>query len=384
MIDDIFQELLDIKGKSDGVHADLSDCEIFRLCQEVRPIITEEPTLLQLDGPLYIIGDLHGQFQDLLQIFDRLGFPSEDHPKEKFDDRKDNNSSTGNLNEIATEEESNENETSSYETTASEEDANSMPSENPPIQIKFHQVSSKSEKKHKRISKYLFLGDYVDRGKNSIETISLLFCLKIKFPNQVFLLRGNHEISYVNEKYGFLDECSDLFSIDVWRSINAVFNYLPLAAVVNDRIFCVHGGITPNLAKLDDIKNIERPLSFVNDCKEEDLLWSDPTIKLSKYQESERGLGYLFGKSAATKFLKSNKLKMIIRSHEMVDDGYEYPFAPRKRVLTVFSAPNYCGTSGNTGAVVRVTKKRHIEFEFFKSAIKQIKSAPIIKTLDMP
>ena len=109
---------------------------------------------------------------------------------------------------------------------------------------------------------YLFLGDYVDRGKQSIETVCLLFVYKIKYPDQVHMLRGNHECSYINRLYGFYDECQQFYGIDVWRRFSDVFNCLPIAAIIEEKIFCVHGGISPKLESLDDIKNIKRPIEI--------------------------------------------------------------------------------------------------------------------------
>jgi serine/threonine-protein phosphatase PP1 catalytic subunit len=103
------------------------------------------------------------------------------------------------------------------------------------------------------------LGDYVDRGKQCIETICLLFCLKIKYPNDIFLLRGNHESASVSRTYGFYDECKNRLSIKCWKTFCDVFNVMPVCALVNNKIMCMHGGLAFDLHKLDQIKAIQRP-----------------------------------------------------------------------------------------------------------------------------
>ena len=126
-------------------------------------------------------------------------------------------------------------------------------------------------------SNYLFLGDYVDRGKQSLETILLLLCYKIKYPTTFFLLRGNHECSSINRAYGFYDECKRRSQVKVWKTFVEVFEVLPLAAIISDKIFCVHGGISPTLHDMNDIREIVRPLDIQGSGLESDLLWSDPS-----------------------------------------------------------------------------------------------------------
>ena len=131
--------------------------------------------------------------------------------------------------------------------------------------------------------KLLFLGDYVDRGNNSLEVISLLFCLKIKFPKHVFLLRGNHECSQVNDNYGFLEECIERYGhVDgqnLWRNINQTFRMLPISALINKKIFCTHGGISPNLKSFSQLNEINRNTDIPNKGIICDLTWADPKDK---------------------------------------------------------------------------------------------------------
>ena len=277
----------------DGIHADLSDYEVLRVCQESRSIFLNEGTLLRLQGPITIVGDIHGQFQDLLSIFD--GF-------EKIDEH--------------------------------------------------------TEMKEKR--KFLFLGDLVDRGKNSIEVVVFLFALKILYPDRIFIIRGNHEVDETNKFYGFLDEIMEVFDEkQIWFSINDVFNCLPIAAVINDRIFCVHGGISPHLTSLKDIEEIQKPIIRPETGLVCDMLWSDPKNRINDFQENEeRGLGCLYGKKQVKKFLSDNNLRKIIRGHQVVQNGFEFPFKNSKKILTIHSAPGF-DESGDEikSAVVCVNSK---------------------------
>lgn len=125
-------------------------------------------------------------------------------------------------------------------------------------------------------SKYLFLGDYVDRGKQSIETICLLLAYKIRYPNQFYLLRGNHECSSVNRTYGFYDECKRKYDLQIWKQFTLCFNWLPVAALVHEKILCMHGGLSPDLIDIKDIVKIARPSDVPDKGMLCDLLWSDP------------------------------------------------------------------------------------------------------------
>ncbi|KAH8087600.1 phosphoprotein phosphatase [Aureococcus anophagefferens] len=110
---------------------------------------------------------------------------------------------------------------------------------------------------------YLFLGDYVDRGKQSLETICLLLAFKIKYPENFFILRGNHECASINRIYGFYDECKRRYNIKMWKTFTDCFNCLPVAAIVDEKIFCCHGGLSPELQQIDQIKKIIRPTDIL-------------------------------------------------------------------------------------------------------------------------
>lgn len=184
-VDPILERLLAVKGNKPGKTVDLKEEEIKMLIDKSLAIIKDQKMLVELEAPIKVCGDIHGQYYDLLRIFDHCGFPG------------DNN--------------------------------------------------------------YLFLGDYVDRGKQSLETICLLLAYKIKFPQKVYLLRGNHESSLTNRIYGFYDECKRRYNVRLWRSFTELFNYLPVAALIDEKILCMHGGLSPELRNFTSISEIARP-----------------------------------------------------------------------------------------------------------------------------
>lgn len=288
-VDDMIQRLLDV-GYTGKVSKSLclKNTEILSICTTAHEIFLSQPTLIELSPPVKIVGDVHGQYSDLIRLFEMCGFP---------------------------------------------------PSAN-----------------------YLFLGDYVDRGKQSLETILLLLCYKIKYPENFFLLRGNHECANVTRGkslscpvfllilmmhrlfilvYGFYDECKRRCNIKTWKTFIDVFNCLPIAAVVASKIFCVHGGLSPSLHALDDIRRINRPTDVPDYGLLNDLLWSDPSDTAAEWEDNERGVSYCFGKAVINDFLTRYDMDLICRAHMVVEDGYE--FWNDRTLVTVFSAPNYCG-----------------------------------------
>lgn len=187
---------------------------------------------------------------------------------------------------------------------------------------------------------YLFLGDYVDRGRHSIEVMCLLMAYKIKYPENFFLLRGNHETESISRLYGFFDECKRRYSIKLWKTFVDLFNSLPVAALIEDKILCMHGGISPDLKHLDNIRNIKRPTDIPDTGLLCDLLWSDPKPSKVKWDENERGVSITFNTEALQECLNKLDLELICRAHQVVEDGYE--FFGSWKCVTIFSAPNYC------------------------------------------
>lgn len=164
---------------------------------------------------------------------------------------------------------------------------------------------------------YLFLGDYVDRGKQSLETICLLLAYKIRYPEQVFLLRGNHEDAKINRIYGFYDECKRRFNVRLWKIFTDCFNCLPVAALIDEKIICMHGGLSPDLQNLEQINEIERPTEVPDSGLLCDLLWSDPDARIKGWADSDRGISCTFGADTVFEFLEKNDLDLICRGHQV-------------------------------------------------------------------
>ncbi|KAH0791490.1 Ser/Thr protein phosphatase [Histomonas meleagridis] len=199
--------------------------------------------------------------------------------------------------------------------------------------------------------KYLFLGDLVDRGPFSLETIVLVFTMKYLYPNHIYIVRGNHEFEEVCARNGFLDEALGLFyDASIFKFFVTAFSYIPLAAIINDKILCAHGGIGPNLESVDQIKSLQRPITDFSNKIVATLLWSDPLANLSGYELSHRGIGYLYGNDVLDDFLNSNHFDLFIRGHECVGDGVEF----HGKGITVFSASEYCGATQNMSGVLKI------------------------------
>jgi serine/threonine-protein phosphatase PP1 catalytic subunit len=184
-LDSIIDRLLEVRGSRPGKQVQLLETEIRYLCTKAREIFISQPILLELEAPIKICGDIHGQYYDLLRLFEYGGFPPE--------------------------------------------------------------------------ANYLFLGDYVDRGKQSLETICLLLAYKIKYPENFFVLRGNHECASINRIYGFYDECKRRYNIKLWKTFTDCFNCLPIAAIIDEKIFTMHGGLSPDLNSMEQIRRVMRP-----------------------------------------------------------------------------------------------------------------------------
>lgn len=163
---------------------------------------------------------------------------------------------------------------------------------------------------------YLFLGDYVDRGKQSLETICLLLAYKIKYPENFFLLRGNHECASINRIYGFYDECKRRFNVRLWKVFTDCFNCLPVAALIDDKILCMHGGLSPDLTNLDQIRNLSRPTDVPDAGLLCDLLWSDPSREMKGWGMNDRGVSYTFGPDKVAEFLMQHDMDLVCRAHQ--------------------------------------------------------------------
>lgn len=310
---DLIKQLMDQKTQEH-----LDEGIVRDLCDDMEAVLETEETLLDVaigeDDTLVVVGDVHGQFSDLVahilsQQYDR----PEGAPERKF----------------------------------------------------------------------LFLGDFVDRGPNGVEVIMLLFALKVEYPSMIYLTRGNHEDPQTSRIYGFLFEVKQKFdTITPWSRFNEVFVCLPLAALVvapSQTIFAAHGGLSPQLTDLDALRALPRreygnsvdpQLESVIDG----LLWSDPTDETDDFEHNDRGCGYVFGVDATKAFCEDNNIDFICRAHQLTSEGY--CFTHEDKCLTIFSAPNYCGVNGNKGAIMLVTKDS-FRFVQFDSVAKGARTLPM-------
>ena len=267
----------------------ISKPDAVAILRQAAEVFRKEKTLLELKYPVTVVGDIHGQFFDLLKLLDLAG-------------------------DVST-------------------------------------------------NKYLFLGDYVDRGSFSVEVLLVMCALKLCFPGNIFMIRGNHECRQMTTFFNFRAECLSKFDLEFYEISCETFDNMPLACVINKKFLAVHGGISPEMVTLEDISRMNRfgePPRQGLFC---DMLWSDPVANDSgagqeKYKANEvRGCSYFFNAAAVNTFLKRNKLLTVIRAHEAQLEGYkmhtwngpgEFPV-----VITIFSAPNYCDVYNNKGAIIK-------------------------------
>ncbi|KAF8461804.1 Metallo-dependent phosphatase-like protein [Gautieria morchelliformis] len=221
---------------------------------------------------------------------------------------------------------------------------------------------------------YLFMGDFVDRGYFSVETFLLLLALKVRYPDRITLIRGNHESRQITQVYGFYDECQRKYgSGNVWRYCCEVFDYLALGAVVDGRVFCVHGGLSPTLTTVDQIRGIDRKQEVPHDGPMCDLLWSDPD-EIKGWGVSPRGAGFLFGADITKKFAHENDIDLIARAHQLAMEGFKLMFD--RTIVTVWSAPNYCYRCGNVASILELDEHLRQEYKVFSHASIDIRSIP--------
>ena len=268
--------------------ARLQKSDLLSLLSTASDIFRREPNLIEVQDPITVVGDIHGQYYDLLKILDLGGTPE--------------------------------------------------------------------------TSKYLFLGDYVDRGMFSMEVLVLLYSLKISYPGTIIMLRGNHESRQMTTMFNFRQECVYKYDLEVYEAVMRSFDMMPIACVMNSSFLAVHGGISPELRTISDINAIDRFMEVPRNGLLCDLLWSDPvstadgkTAEAYKANDS-RGCSYFFGATATRKLLKDTDLISVIRAHEVQKDGYKMQFWNGNEfpsVITIFSAPNYCDSYKNKGAIIK-------------------------------
>ncbi|KAJ9545654.1 hypothetical protein OSB04_025361 [Centaurea solstitialis] len=323
-LDRIIERLIEVRSNKPGKLVQLSEAEIKQLCVASREIFINQPNLLELEAPIKICGkDQSNNFRSLYKnLYIRFA-------TFHFSLFRRHSWTIQRLIET----------------------------------FRIRRFSSPSQ--------LPFLGDYVDRGKQSLETICLLLAYKIRYPENFFLLRGNHECASINRIYGFYDECKRRFNVKLWKAFTDCFNCLPVAALVDDKILCMHGGLSPDLSNLDEIRNLQRPTAIPDTGLLCDLLWSDPSKDVRGWGMNDRGVSYTFGPDKVSEFLTKHDLDLVCRAHQVVEDGYEF-FADRQ-LVTIFSAPNYCGEFDNAGAMMSVDENLMCSFQILKPAEKKNK-----------
>ena len=279
---------------------------LLQMLSKAKKILFEQQeSLIEINIPnekyFTVVGDIHGQFYDLLNIFKINGYPNEENP-------------------------------------------------------------------------YLFNGDFVDRGVFGLECIITIIAFKILYPKHVFMSRGNHEDIRINSRYGFKNEILDKYDNDmnIIYCFSEFYKFLPLGHILNKEVLVIHGGLfSKDGVTLDELKKIDRFIDIPtsNSVGEDkilmnEILWSDPW-KQNGWAPSRRGAGINFGPDIAEKFLNENNLKLLVRSHQVKMEGYE--IEPGGKVITLFSAPNYCDMQGNKGAIIKFKggemKPNFIKFE---------------------
>lgn len=263
------------------------------LCNKVKELLIKESNVVHISSPVTVVGDIHGQFYDLLEIF-KVG---------------------GNCPD----------------------------------------------------TNYLFLGDYVDRGLFSVETITLLICLKLRYPSRIYLVRGNHESRGITQSYGFYTECVRKYgTAKVWTLFTDVFDFMTLSVVIDNQIFCVHGGLSPSIQSVDQIRVIDRFKEIPHEGPMADLVWSDPDETRAQFSISPRGAGYMFGSDIVKVFLERNNFNHILRAHQLCQSGYEVLFDDQ--LSTVWSAPNYCYRCGNMASICEIQENGERFFNVFDAS----------------
>lgn len=203
-------------------------------------------------------------------------------------------------------------------------------------------------------TRYVFLGDLVDRGEFSVETIALVYLLKILWPQNVFIIRGNHEFDFLAAQCGFKKQLLDTYYDEsIYRHYLSSFSEIPLAIRIDNKMLCVHGGIGPSLFSIKQIASLQKPIHDFGSELIDPLLWSDPNDSVETFEPSSRGTGFFFSESVLDEFLTLSNLEVLIRAHECVIEGSEAKF--HGKLITVFSASNYCGIVKNMSAIIKVS-----------------------------
>jgi diadenosine tetraphosphatase ApaH/serine/threonine PP2A family protein phosphatase len=290
----------------------LAEDTVMRILDELKLLLMQTETLIEIQSPVVIVGDIHGQYEDLQELF----------------------------------------------------------------------RTAEIKNKTPESTRFLFMGDYVDRGHFSLNTFLLLATYKLSYQDRIFLLRGNHECRQVTMQYGLHTECVTNYGHSgIWTALMRIFDLLPSAALIDNCVFSVHGGLSPELPFIRRLATIRRIQELPDNGILADLAWSDPgDFKDSDFRPNSRGAGYLFGENALHKFCRLNKLKLMTRSHQLAKDGYQWHFPTKStkegpikgKLLTVWSAPNYCYTQKNAATFLLLEDPMTVELVPFKESAARI------------
>ncbi|RYP04606.1 hypothetical protein DL764_004343 [Monosporascus ibericus] len=330
------------------------------LCEMVKEVLMEESNIQPVVTPVTICGDIHGQFYDLLELFRVSG----GMPGQASTEAPTTTTSIINPADIE-----------------------------PPTEI----TNPKLKKKIKKTSKHDFgSGDGSGGGDESMTaeddddaaepasssrptsteiTTTPVQNADTRYPDRIVLVRGNHESRQITQVYGFYEECQQKYgNASVWKACCQVFDFLVLAAIVDGEVLCVHGGLSPEIRTIDQIRVVARAQEIPHEGAFCDLVWSDPE-DVETWAISPRGAGWLFGDKVATEFNHVNGLKLIARAHQLVNEGYKYHF-PQNSVVTVWSAPNYCYRCGNVASIMTVDKNLDPKFSIFSAVSDDMRHVP--------
>lgn len=289
-------------------NSSIMEAEISNMCCLLpETLLTEPPCVkIALDRPVYVVGDLRGQFVHLMHMLNAFGHPPH--------------------------------------------------------------------------CRYVFLGNYADQSAKSLDTLGILFAYKLLYPNSIYLLRGKHESDLVGRSYGLYDYCLRRYSRRLWHDVTAIFTLLPAAVLLDEQILCVHGGLSPliefhnitSVAQLETRLNqtITRPALINRNSVLTHLIWSDPDENIGRWEQNPIGMGYLYGPKVVSEFCETTGIAQIIRSSEMVPNGYAFFTDPR--LLTVFSAPDLASQYENYGAVMLIQRNEQGEIRCRAKIMKPI------------
>jgi serine/threonine-protein phosphatase PP1-1 len=346
----------------------LSEHHMKQLCEIVKEYMMEESNIQPISTPVTICGDIHGQFYDLLELFRVAGgMPNETNVEPPIaasaiitsDDIEPPTTITN----------------SKLRKKLRNAGAVMDPAEDEGVSKSARDLLGSGSSDTLPSGNFVFLGDYVDRGYFSLETLTLLLCLKAKYPDRITLVRGNHESRQITQVYGFYEECFQKYgNASVWKACCQVFDFMTLGAIIDGKVLCVHGGLSPEIRTLDQVRVVARAQEIPHEGAFCDLVWSDPE-DVETWAVSPRGAGWLFGDKVAEEFCHVNDLSLIARAHQLVNEGYKYHFQ-RQNVVTVWSAPNYCYRCGNLASVCELREDLKPTFKLFGAVGDDQRHAP--------